>query len=66
MKEKKFIDGIDTRENVLTHLRENAPEIVEKRGITDESPDVHITTAAQHAGFIYPWRGDLFRSFEVW
>lgn len=62
---KTFIEGIDTREKALAHLRENAPDIVEKHEITDDSPDVHITTAAQYAGYLYQWRSALFRMFEV-
>ncbi|MEX2632627.1 MAG: hypothetical protein WD267_01230 [Balneolales bacterium] len=62
---KKVIKNIDTRGKALDHIRENAPEIFKKHHIHENSPDVHITTAAQHAGFIYRWRGDLFRSFEV-
>lgn len=62
---KTFVEGIDTREKALAHLRENAPDIVKKHEITDDSPDVHVTTAAQYAGYLYEWRNALFRQFEV-
>lgn len=62
---KKFIENITTKKQALEHLQKHNPDIVAEHSLNEHSPDVHITTAAQQAGFIYNWRGDLFRSFEV-